>query len=39
MVANGYNGLQAMTIMLILQRIAEADPAFAQAVFGSAWWF
>jgi hypothetical protein len=39
MVANGYIGQQVMTIMLILQKIAEADPAFAQAVFGSAWWF
>ena len=28
-----------MTIALILKEIAEADSAFAQAVFGSAWWF
>lgn len=28
-----------MTIALMLEKIAEADPAFAQAVFGGAWWF
>lgn len=28
-----------MTIAPIIRNIAETDPAFAQAVFGSAWWF
>ncbi len=23
----------------LLNRVAEGDPAFAQAMFGSAWWF